>query len=206
MILVYHEFLPIGKALIYNEEDTKLGNELKKKKLLSSFDEDFLILLNFFKSDYFKSEFNGKIGCIGMCLGGHLSFRVGFLPEVTAIVCLFPTDIHNANLSLNGDDTLKRVKELEGNGKEVLMIFGKQDDHIPEKGRSIIYHSLKSIDCSWVEVNARHAFTRDEFSKGRYDPAMKDIALSLTQELFHRRLILGLPSLKDILPQPQSKL
>ena len=43
-----------------------------------------------------------------------------------------------------------------------------------------------------MELNAQHAFLRDESSKGRYDPAISHIAWECAFELFTRRLTLGL--------------
>ena len=54
------------------------------------------------------------------------------------------------------------------------MVFGKQDNHVPPAGRAMIYKAMADggIDYQWVELNAQHAFTRDELSKGRYDPSI----------------------------------
>ena len=137
------------------------------------------------------------------------------------------------------------------------MIFGKQDRHVPPKGRRLIHDTLEDADVkkkkkkktshgwvscfddlmiwlwvivwrdsvvysvcsgysttsqhgttcnscacficvllmvlfmypvsSWcLEFNAKHAFIRDELSKGRYDPAITQICHKIAFELFHR--------------------
>lgn len=114
------------------------------------------------------------------------------MKEVIATVALFPTDIHSHSLGKGkSDDTLKRVenKEIDLN-HEVLCIFGKQDNHIPLAGRRLIYDTCTTagVNLCWVELNAQHAFIRDEFSKGRYDPALANIVQQLTLELFERKL------------------
>jgi carboxymethylenebutenolidase len=38
----------------------------------------------------------------------------------------------------------------------------------------------------WIEVNAQHAFLRDEGP--RYDPALARLCFGFVHELFHRRL------------------
>ena len=60
---------------------------------------------------------------LGMCLGGHLAFRAAFDDRVMAAVCFFGTDIHSETLGKGGSDSLKRVKDING---ELVMIFGKK--------------------------------------------------------------------------------
>lgn len=137
---------------------------------------------------------------MGMCLGGHLAFRAGFLPDVLSIACLFATDIHTSSLG-TGDDSISRVSDL--GETEVLMIWGRQDNHIPIEGRRMIKAALDTadVDYSWCEFNAQHAFIRDELSKGRYDPSLASICRTLILEQFRRRLTLGLPSQRNQQPQ-----
>ncbi|KAG8767235.1 hypothetical protein FRC16_007441, partial [Serendipita sp. 398] len=108
----------------------------------------------------------GRIATTGMCLGGHLAFRATFDPRVKAAVCFFATDIHTATLG-HGDDSLEKIKGgvLTGPGKaELIMIFGKQDTHVPRAGRDLIRKVLEdaNVACSFLEVQAQHAFIRDE--------------------------------------------
>lgn len=114
-------------------------------------------------------------------------------------VSFFATDIQGGTLGEGGDDTLKRI----GQGclrNEVLFIWGRQDTHVDKAGRDLIKATLDDAGThySWIEVNAQHAFIRDEYSKGRYDPAITECALSFAFELFHRRLVLGLGDLRDV--------
>ena len=104
----------------------------------------------------------GKLGSIGICIGGHLSFRAAFNPDVRAAACFYATDIHKRGLGQGmNDDSLDRVGEIGG---EVLMIWGRQDPHIPREGRERIHAALEDAGTrfSWVEVNGQHAFGRDE--------------------------------------------
>ncbi|HBN88527.1 MAG TPA: dienelactone hydrolase, partial [Rheinheimera sp.] len=69
---------------------------------------------------------------------------------------------------------------------ELLMIWGKQDPHIPAEGRAKIYQVLTQAGCnfSWHEVNAQHAFMRDEGE--RYNPALALWVYQQARELFQR--------------------
>ncbi|MBA2704541.1 MAG: dienelactone hydrolase family protein, partial [Blastocatellia bacterium] len=53
------------------------------------------------------------------------------------------------------------MKEIKG---EMLMIWGKQDPHVPAEGRAIIYSAMSEsgITFTWHEFNGQHAFMRDE--------------------------------------------
>lgn len=197
----YHEFELPGTALAYTAEDTDKGNRYKCMKSIHGYDVDAAAVVAYLKS---RKECNGRIGAVGMCLGGHLAFRCGFHHDVIAAACLFATDIHKSSLGSGGDDTLIQVKSgVFSPNTELLMVWGKQDTHIDKKGRQLIQSVLddSSVDYAWCEFNAQHAFVRDEASKGRYDPGLAKIVLDMVLELFRRRLTLGLPSLKEFATQ-----
>jgi carboxymethylenebutenolidase len=127
-----------------------------------------------------------------MCLGGHLAFRAAFDPRVLASVCFFATDIHSATLGRGkNDDTLVRVRngDLAGKG-ELVMIFGKQDTHVPRSGRDLIRTTLDdaNVTASFLEVQAQHAFIRDEHSKGRWDAALTRSLFTFMMEVFERTI------------------
>jgi len=123
---------------------------------------------------------------MGICLGGHLAFRAAMNPLVKACVCLYATDIHKRSLAAGmNDDTLDRMREIRG---EILMIWGRQDPHIPQEGRRLIYDAMAAanVDFTWHEFNGEHAFIRDEGP--RFDPSLAMLTHSLIDELFYRRL------------------
>ena len=74
----------------------------------------------------------GKLGVMGICIGGHLAFRAAMNPEVLAGTCFYATDIHKGGLGKGmKDDSLARIPEIKG---ELLMIWGRQDPHVPARG------------------------------------------------------------------------
>jgi len=133
---------------------------------------------------------NGRIAATGMCLGGHLAFRAAFDARVLASVCFFATDIHGATLGKGSkDDSLVRVRRGDLTGKgELVMIFGKQDTHVPRAGRDLIRSTLEdaNVPVSFLEVQAQHAFVRDEESKGRWDAALTRSLFGFMMEVFER--------------------
>ncbi|KAJ7070981.1 dienelactone hydrolase [Mycena amicta] len=180
----YHEFVG-PEALSYDVEGTDRGNKYKIEKTVSAYDEDATSAVDLLIS---LSNCNGRIAATGMCLGGHL-FQAAFDSRVLASVCFFATDIHSATLGKGGDDSLVRVQNRDLTGKgELVMIFGKQDTHVPRAGRDLIRKSLDdaNVPVSFLEVQAQHAFIRDEHSKGRWDAALTRSLFSFMMEVFER--------------------
>ena len=180
---VYHEFLPAGTVLAYDTVGAEQGNQLKTTKTLASYDDDARAALAFLKS---HPTCTGKLGVMGMCLGGHLAFRAAMNPDVRAGVCFYATDIHKRSLGQGmKDDSLDRLKEIKG---ELLMVWGKQDPHVPREGRALIYNALTDagVNFTWHEFNGQHAFLRDEGA--RYDPELALKSYGLALELFKRKL------------------
>jgi carboxymethylenebutenolidase len=180
---VYHAHEPPGAVLGYDEVGKTRGNDLKQLLTLAAFDADARAVLAALRN---HPACNGRVGTFGICLGGHLAFRAGLQKDVAAVACFYPTDLHSGTIGPGGAaDTLTRAAELQG---ELLLVFGRQDPHVPVEGRRLIYEVLiEAGTCfSWHEFNAAHAFVRDEGE--RYDPAAARQALSLAADLFSRCL------------------
>jgi carboxymethylenebutenolidase len=180
---VYHEFEPAGTVLAYDKAGTDRGNELKTTKPLQQYDNDAHVVVDYLAS---VPGCTGEVGAMGICLGGHLAVRAAMNPLVKACVCLYATDIHKHSLAAGkNDDTLDRMHEIKG---EMLMIWGRQDPHIPQEGRRIIYEAMSAANVcfTWHEFNGEHAFLRDEGY--RFDPSLAMLTHALADELFYRRL------------------
>ena len=180
---IYHELEPAGTVLAYDESGAARGNRHKTTKELSSYDADARAALEHLKTSPYCT---GRLGVMGICLGGHLAFRAAMQPDVLATACFYATDIHKRGLGKGmHDNSLDRIGEITG---ELLMIWGRQDPHIPREGRSLIYHALSEagVHFQWHEFNAAHAFLRDEGP--RYDPAAARISYDMVLELFTRKL------------------
>lgn len=180
---IFHELEPAGTVLAYDEAGAARGNRHKITKVLSSYDDDARAALDYLAS---FPHCTGKLGVIGICIGGHLAFRAAMQPDVLAAACFYATDIHKRSLGQGAhDDSLDRIGSIAG---ELLMIWGRQDPHIPREGRALIYNALSDagVRFQWHEFNAAHAFMRDEGP--RYDPAAARMGYDMALELFHRRL------------------
>lgn len=180
---IFHELETSGTVLAYDQAGADRGNLDKITKELSSYDADARAALNFLKA---HPASTGKLGVVGICIGGHLSFRAAMNPDVRAAACFYATDIHKSGLGQGmQDNSLDRIPEIRG---ELMMIWGRQDPHVPAEGRARIYNALSAAGTAftWHEFNGQHAFLRDEGH--RYDPALVCTCLGLVFELFHRRL------------------
>ena len=180
---VYHELEPAGTVLPYDQAGADKGNADKYGKELSSYDSDARAVLDHLRA---REDCTGRLGAIGICLGGHLAFRAAMNPDVLAAACFYATDIHSGTLGKGKhDNSLERAGEIRG---ELLHIWGRQDPHVPLAGRNRIRERLEEVGANfqWLEMNGAHAFLRDEGY--RYDPALAYHCYGLVFDLFHRRL------------------
>jgi carboxymethylenebutenolidase len=180
---IYHEFEPAGAVFAYDQAGSDRGNELKTTKELASYDADTRAALEHLKS---RPDCTGRLGVMGICIGGHLAFRAAMNPDVLGTACFYATDIHKGGLGKGmNDDSLQRAKDIAG---ELLMIWGRQDPHIPLEGRMKVLARLNEVNArfSWHEVNGAHAFMRDVGV--RYDPELAYQLYGLVFDFFHRRL------------------
>lgn len=187
---IFHEFEPLGTVLEYDTAGADRGNWCKVNKPLAAYDSDTRAVIDFLKG---HPQCTGKLGSLGICIGGHLNFRCCFEPEILAGVSFYATDIHKLASHPRGlglgmaDDSLERARQGAIRG-ELLMIWGRQDPHIPYEGRRQVQDALEEAGThyQWLEWNAVHAFLRDEGP--RYNPVLAQQSLQISLELFKRKL------------------
>jgi carboxymethylenebutenolidase len=180
---VFHEHLPPGTVLAYDQDGTDRGNRYKYDTAVDTFDADAEATLAHLAA---HASCTGRLGAVGFCLGGHLAFRAAMSPRVRATACFYATDIHGDTLGRGKrSDSLARAGDIEG---ELMMVWGRQDPHVPLEGRAKIHARLTEagVRFTWHELNAVHAFMRDEGP--RYDPALAAIGYALALETFGRTL------------------
>lgn len=183
---VYHEYEAPGVAYAYDQAGSDRGNFLKTHKPLAAYDSDSRAAIDYLLA---RPDATGKVGAMGICMGGHLAFRAAMNPEVSGTVCFYATDIHSGKLGLGmSDDSLARAADIQG---ELFMAWGRQDPHVPAEGRMKVLARLTELNTrlNWHEVNGAHAFLRDEGI--RYDPAHALNLITLALSFFHRRLGAG---------------
>lgn len=194
---IFHEFEPEGTVIGYDSAGADRGNWCKVNKPLANYDSDLATLRDYLKA---HPACTGVLGSMGICIGGHLSFRNAFSPDVRAAVCVYATDIHKLESHKRGlgkgeaDDSLERARKGDVKA-ELLMIWGRQDPHVPFEARQQIRVALEEGNAWYqgLEYNGAHAFIRDEGP--RYNPVLAQFTYAHALELFKRKLGEGdLPS------------
>jgi carboxymethylenebutenolidase len=180
---IFHELNPLGTVLAYDDAGKDKGNADKFTKPLEHHDSDTQAMVDFVQQQPYCT---GKIGVMGVCIGGHLAFRAALNGQISGAFCLYPTDIHSNTLPCDqGNDSLTRSGDIRC---PVVLVFGKQDPHVPAQGRAIIHQTLSQNECnfSYHEVVAQHAFMRDEGD--RYDAALAIQMYRMATDFFHHSL------------------
>lgn len=181
---IFHDLEAPGRVLPYDPDGTARGNACKIGKPIAAYDGDAAAAVTALAA---HPRCTGAVGTLGVCIGGHLAFRAALQPAVRAAACFYATDLHKGSLgSPPGDDTLARAGEIHG---ELLLVWGRQDPHVDVAGRAAIKARLEETGrtFTWHEVNAQHAFLRDEGH--RYDPALALAAYAQIVDLFRRTLV-----------------
>lgn len=182
---LYGRFVKKGTAFDFEADRQKaLGASLTVK--LEWIDEDMAAILAAAQG----MRVGGKVGVIGWCFGGHLAFRAALDARVGAAACCYPTGVHDGKL---GDrdgkttraGTLERAGEIKG---DVLLVWGREDPHIPAEGRRAIHAALDAAGTRFEArlFDAEHTFMRDQGE--RYDGDAADAAFEAIVDLFRRTL------------------
>lgn len=180
---IFHEYNATGTVLAYDNAGRDKGNADKAAKPVRHYDSDNVAMLDWVMA---QPWCNGRVGAMGFCIGGHLAFRAALQARVAAAACFYATDLHNDVMPGTPEQhSMRRLADISG---ELLMIWGKQDPHIPAAGRAQIYQQLSAshIPFTWHEFNGQHAFMRDEGE--RYDPQLAMLGYQLALDLFARTL------------------
>src|SRR5690242_5907742 len=171
---IYHRIEAPGMVIPFDDAGRTRGLENAAKTPVSHFDADCRAGLDWLGRH--RAVAKGKIGAMGFCIGGHLSFRAALQPDVRATVCFYGTGIHDGRVGKDEDaGSLQRTREIKG---ELLMIFGEADPHVPKEGHEKIRAALQEGGVKYrVKLYpAEHAFMRDEGP--RYDPLCADSAFA----------------------------
>ena len=187
---IFHMHETPGTVLAYDSAGADRGNWCKVNTELAQFDADLATVREFLKS---HPACTGRLGAMGICIGGHFSFRQAMSTDILAAVCLYATDIHKLENHVRGlgagmcDDSLERARRGDIQA-ELLMVWGRQDPHVPFEGRVQIREALEQGGALYtaLEYNGAHAFLRDEGP--RYNPVLAGFVHAHTLELFKRKL------------------
>jgi len=173
-------------VLAYDDAGRDKGNADKSAKSVEAYDTDNAAMIAWLQEPAQQAWCNGQIAAMGFCIGGHLAFRAALQPQVKATACFYATDLHTQVIpNLPGQHSMQRLAEISG---EVMLVWGKNDPHIPAAARASVYQQLgqSQVNFTWHEFHGSHAFMRDEGE--RYDPQLALLCYQLALDLFRRKL------------------
>lgn len=178
---LYGRIEPPGTPLDFDKDRQRALDDSDRMKL-EDLDADRRAVLDALKA---RDDVDGaRLFAAGFCFGGHLAFRAALEPDVKATVCFYGTGIHAGKLGATTNaDSLARARDIRG---ELLLVWGRQDPHIPAEGRARIHRALEDEGVRFEArlFDAEHAFMRDEGP--RFDPDATDRAFAAMVDLFRR--------------------
>jgi carboxymethylenebutenolidase len=98
---IYHELEPAGTVLAYDEAGAERGNRHKGTKAMSSYDGDARAALECLKSSL---HCTGKLGVMGIWIGGHLALDAALQHEVLGTACFYAPDMRERSRGGGGRD------------------------------------------------------------------------------------------------------
>jgi carboxymethylenebutenolidase len=169
--------LPAGTVLDF-DADRDLALHCAEQAIVVAADQDLDAVIAAVRGQPYAAT---PMMAMGFCYGGHVAWRAALRPEVVATVCCYPTGVHNPKLGGGDADSLSRCRDIQG---RLLLVWGREDPHIPAEGRSRIHAALDQASVRWEARlhDAEHAFMRDVGA--RFDPAATDDVIAAALALF----------------------
>ena len=166
----YHHRAAPDEELEYNEEGMKRGMARIPKLTTDGVEADVKAAMAFLRA---RSDTNGKIGCMGFCIGGHVAYLTACATDVSATASFYGGGI--AVFGPGGRaPTVTRTGEIKG---RVICFFGAKDTMIPPEQVSTIQRALKDHHVrseTVVYPQTGHAFFRDVDARVRDAEAASD--------------------------------
>ncbi len=76
--------MPTGTVFAYDQAESDQGNALKTTKKLAA-----RVVLDHLAA---RPDCTGKLGALGICIGGHLDFRAAMHPDMLGAACFYATE------------------------------------------------------------------------------------------------------------------
>jgi carboxymethylenebutenolidase len=179
---LYGRFEKGGTVLDF-DKDRQRALDDSDKVTVQALDEDRRAVIDWLAA---RADVDASRVCAaGWCFGGHLAFRAAMEPDVKATACFYGTGIHNGKCGAPpAVDSLARAAVHGAIKGRLLLVWGRNDPHIPAEGRALIHRTLDDAGVRFEArlFDAEHAFMRDEGP--RYDPEATDKAFAAMVDLF----------------------
>ena len=162
------------------EAGIKLLGQLKADEMAA----DALAAVSFLKRKNFV--IGNKIGAMGFCVGGHMTYLTACETDVAAAASFYGGGIAGEQGFGGQPSTVGRTGQIEG---RMLCLFGGKDAHIPMSDVDTVRGALESNDISHEVVvypEADHGFFCDQ--RGSYNEAAATDAWERVKALFAAEL------------------
>jgi carboxymethylenebutenolidase len=180
----HHRAWPPGTVLPYDDEGMKRGMAVIPKLTADGVLADIDACIAFLKTR--KEANTDKLGAIGFCIGGHVTYLAAATRPVAAAASFYGGGIATFAPG-GGKKTIERTGDIKG---KILCLFGKEDPMIPQDQVAAIKKALEENKVRHEVVvydDASHAFFRDVDPRMHRERAAKD-AWERVKRLFKEEL------------------
>ena len=143
---IHHRAAPPDMELKYDDEGRKIGMPLIGKMSVEGVLADVAATLAFLARAMDVAP--DRIGCMGFCIGGHVTYLTAAMTDVKAAVAFYGGGIAAFGLDAP-QPTVSRTASIKG---KIVCFFGGQDSAIPAAQVETVRHALE-------EHHIRHEVT-----------------------------------------------
>lgn len=174
-----------GPGVEYGYDDTGFAEGMK---LLGALDADEMVADARAAVAYLRgrSDTTDKIGAMGFCIGGHMTYLTACETDVAAAASFYGGGIAAPQGMGGKPSTIGRTPRIRG---RILCLFGEKDGFIPPDQVEQIRTALAQAGTDHEVVvypGADHGFFCDQ--RGTYQQAAADDAWRRVKELFREKL------------------
>lgn len=167
----------------YTQKDLEIGRKYKDKTKAEELISDIQATIKYLHNlPQVKSE---KVGSIGFCFGGHVTYLVAILEEIEVTASFYGAGIVNSCPG-GGEPTISHTKDIKGT---LYGFFGTEDPLIPNEQVDEIETELKKQNIPhqiFRYEGATHGFMCDR--RDSYHPQAAQDAWTKVLDLFGQKL------------------
>ena len=183
----YHHLQP-GVVLGYDQQGRSKGFELLAQLNRENVVDDVRATMHFLRE---HQDCNGKIGFLGLSVGGHIGYLCASQLDIAASVIFYAGWLTNTDIPLSQPQpTLTLTPGIARQGGTLLYLIGDQDHLVNDTQRREVSHALQQANVHHEMViypGAQHGFFCDD--RATFDQAASADAWHRTTELFAATLI-----------------
>ena len=151
-----------GPGVEYDYDDEGMA---KGMAMMSDLDADQMVSDSKAALEYLRDRAfvdGDKLGCMGFCIGGHMTYLTACEPDVKAAASFYGGGIAAPEGMGGKASTLSRTGQIQG---KILCLFGEQDGYIPSNEVDAIQAALNDAGTDHEVVlypGADHGFFCDQ--------------------------------------------